>query len=995
MTAAPLARLQASQIKADAKESSNRTPVTEPETPFELAVAPRVPWSIANLPLDFPVQRKCSCGGSGPCAKCSENESEEETSTLQRKAHSSSALTAATGPSIVRQVLRAPGEPINNPIRHFFEMRFAQNLSDVRIHNGDMAAQSARSVNALAYTVGNHVVFGAGRYNPASRAGQALLAHELTHVLQQRSGLRSRSGLAADAGEQEALRNENAFHSAQPLTFSSPSASLARKDGDSTMQAPTGPPGCTAEQHTLILPAANLAIQWLDHSIEQLLGFLANPAAPASAAANQALQRHFHSTDPATAQRVVDRVRAIRQDIDSVRVGPQLTTECHSTEDHDCGHANAYVSGDRNLLAFCPIFFGWSLEARAESIVHEMAHSIIGDITDRAYRDDRLLPVLNAAEALTNAESFGLLVEELGRGQAPSTSPPEDTFDSTCREIQQLVQVAMARAQRWNRSGETRVMSNAPADMIQHHLGTDTPQIRQTAYDFYHGAQDGLRKAFRFVCDKDCSGRLAFGETAHDNTGLGAGIGAAIGAVVGLIGGGILGGLLGSVGAGLGLGLLAGAGLGALIGAAIGSATSPGPKIHVCPGWKDLPDESARIQAILAAAYEALGHTQADSLKYARLADAISAQFFAAPQIEQIDRDWIRRRIRIIQARLAQLKGQYNALSDSSSRSLLEERERDSLARGSRDLRRQVRSDIADAELWGGHFAGDRIRSAVSASSRGSAVTLSANIQLTYLALSDQQGRQRAAIDIPRIQESIRTAWDVNIQHGDYAGVFFRLIPSIAYLPPGATQPPNSILIQVRGPDLEPSSGDAVHGLISLAPAHLEGARVVVVAHELAHAFGFVDTYFTETRNQPGGRTSETMIVGRTDAANRPDLLGMIDPVVLERERQKGAVTPQDIARQTGPVRIWEEQASIVLRTLGVDPPAHPRPTRDSEDFDPQVELDRTRREGDAQLDRIRAQRERIDQYTTSTDLAEQIISLETEERDLNARLSAQSQPTP
>ncbi len=73
--------------------------------------------------------------------------------------------------------------------------RFGEDLSDVRIHQGGAAAESARAVNAHAYTVGRDVVFGAGQYDPSSPAGQRTLAHELTHVIQQRNGAVSGSDI--------------------------------------------------------------------------------------------------------------------------------------------------------------------------------------------------------------------------------------------------------------------------------------------------------------------------------------------------------------------------------------------------------------------------------------------------------------------------------------------------------------------------------------------------------------------------------------------------------------------------------------------------------------------------------------------------------------------------------------------------------------------------------------------------------------------------------
>src|SRR5262249_51739086 len=82
-------------------------------------------------------------------------------------------------------VLRSPGRPLDASTRAFIEPRFGHDFSQVRVHTDTRAAESARSVNALAYTVGRNVVFGAGQYAPQSYAGRRLIAHELTHVIQQ------------------------------------------------------------------------------------------------------------------------------------------------------------------------------------------------------------------------------------------------------------------------------------------------------------------------------------------------------------------------------------------------------------------------------------------------------------------------------------------------------------------------------------------------------------------------------------------------------------------------------------------------------------------------------------------------------------------------------------------------------------------------------------------------------------------------------------------
>jgi hypothetical protein len=90
--------------------------------------------------------------------------------------------------SPVHDVIARPGEPLDRETRSTMEDRLGHDFSDVRVHTDPAAAASARAVQAHAYTVGNHVVFGEGRYRPDSDEGRHTLAHELTHVTQQRQG---------------------------------------------------------------------------------------------------------------------------------------------------------------------------------------------------------------------------------------------------------------------------------------------------------------------------------------------------------------------------------------------------------------------------------------------------------------------------------------------------------------------------------------------------------------------------------------------------------------------------------------------------------------------------------------------------------------------------------------------------------------------------------------------------------------------------------------
>lgn len=133
-----------------------------------------------------PSIQRCTCGGaSGPDGECAQCRSKRL--SVQRKA-SSGDMRAGDAPTSVHQTLSRSGQPLDHSTRKSMEQRFGTDFGDVRVHADSQAAQSARDVNARAYTVGNNVVFGPGQYAPGSNAGQKLIAHELVHTLQQDQG---------------------------------------------------------------------------------------------------------------------------------------------------------------------------------------------------------------------------------------------------------------------------------------------------------------------------------------------------------------------------------------------------------------------------------------------------------------------------------------------------------------------------------------------------------------------------------------------------------------------------------------------------------------------------------------------------------------------------------------------------------------------------------------------------------------------------------------
>jgi len=146
--------------------------------------ADRVAEQVMRMPAPT-LQRSCApcAAGGAPCPKCAGEKKE----LVQRSTGNSKPETGNASASVPDNFLHSlgSGQPLDASTRAFMEPRFGHDFGHVRVHTDARAAESARSVSALAYTVGRDVVFGARQYTPGTSGGQRLLAHELTHVVQQ------------------------------------------------------------------------------------------------------------------------------------------------------------------------------------------------------------------------------------------------------------------------------------------------------------------------------------------------------------------------------------------------------------------------------------------------------------------------------------------------------------------------------------------------------------------------------------------------------------------------------------------------------------------------------------------------------------------------------------------------------------------------------------------------------------------------------------------
>lgn len=190
---------------------------------FESKSAPEASSAPARAGV---LRRKCGCRDSSRC-DCTDRK-------LERKVNGS-AEGIGLAPGIVEDVLGSPGHTLDAGTRTLMEERLGRDFSDVRVHTDMRAAESARAVDALAYTVGRDVVFGAGQYDPVTLEGKSLLAHELTHVAQNGGELGASGpisiGPPGDRLEGEADRHASAVARGQLNAAAPGGVSLAGQPG--------------------------------------------------------------------------------------------------------------------------------------------------------------------------------------------------------------------------------------------------------------------------------------------------------------------------------------------------------------------------------------------------------------------------------------------------------------------------------------------------------------------------------------------------------------------------------------------------------------------------------------------------------------------------------------------------------------------------------------------------------------------------------------------
>jgi hypothetical protein len=375
------------------------------------------------------LQRACACGGG--CPECQAEQFGYGHERLQTQRVESGDWGQSGVLSTIHGVLSSPGQPLVPASRRFMESRFGHDFSRVRVHTGENAAASAKAVGALAYTVGHNVVFAGGQYAPATLAGKRLIAHELTHVIQQQTEPRPANlALSWVDGSLEEDAPQIGQSRLQP-------ESLARSIYPSILQRQASPPpapdieDCEPWQTAMLITHLAPARTWVDDAARKVDDYAyvfatprhsAAPRSPATAAVvRSALQDNFHTTSPGA-------VLAIKEGFDSLRsaLNRSFTYEC---EDEGCDD-QAYVRGAfswirrRGDIHVCPPWFQCrDYFRRVTTLIHERAHQYPG-ATDNAYEWESSYSSLTSDDAIDNAESYAVAARQIYHGGAHGPGMP-------------------------------------------------------------------------------------------------------------------------------------------------------------------------------------------------------------------------------------------------------------------------------------------------------------------------------------------------------------------------------------------------------------------------------------------------------------------------------------------------------------------------------------------------------------------------------------------
>ena len=305
---------------------------------------------------------------------------------------------------LVHEVLQSSGQPLDRTTREFMSKQFGHDFGNIAIHTDTRAIESARAVNANAYTVGNHLVFGAGRYSPNTHTGKQLLAHELAHVLQQNS-----DGSAA---------------------------SLIQRQ-QSTGWHPTFQ-GCSPAQDRRLDFQITFARTRVEQTISDLQDFLTEKPSRVRiiTRTESGLLRHFGTSEPAYVKRIITGLGKI---LARLRKGSQNwrcadETQCQKI----CGDVPFACATPGIPVTFCPPHFEEGDGYGTMILIHETGHQ--AGFAFHTYDPIAARTVMQPKDiAITSTDSFASLVDDLSLGgpRIPGAYSLQEKVEGARQEVEE------------------------------------------------------------------------------------------------------------------------------------------------------------------------------------------------------------------------------------------------------------------------------------------------------------------------------------------------------------------------------------------------------------------------------------------------------------------------------------------------------------------------------------------------------------------------------
>jgi hypothetical protein len=516
------------------------------------------------------VQRKCDCSSGGDCgcggkkkvqrkARVSQpfDPEEREADRMAEQALSGSPVPAEPGET---PALRSRGEGGGTPLpqRDFFEQRLGHDFSAVRVHDDSRAHSLAAGYGARAFTFGPDIYFGSGQLDPYGPSGRHLIAHELTHTVQQDGDTTVRRLVSTgtphirellsygitdwairDAEAHEAIAalsgmtpidladtvgalddddnkyldrlfdnitedDQRKFRSVLQDIQKSRHWKVKDKEGHESSRVDSCPP----KDRGKLDAAQATGLHWIDTAVAKLKALIANPKTKTAVEAAAALKTHFKASDADTAGKLVIRLEALGADIRSGRA----SVECAAPTDPMCADFAAYATSGP-IMRYCQRFLDMDAESRAGTLVHESAHLFaenLGEVrhaTDRAYTHERLYRFLTTAEAFDNADSYEAIIDQLGRGEEVPITAPEDSV-SDCGQNADAVRLAVARAQRVNTQTLNHLASATQAGFaptIARLFPEKNRPNLESVVDTYRGLSARLSSSVSIECEDSCA----------------------------------------------------------------------------------------------------------------------------------------------------------------------------------------------------------------------------------------------------------------------------------------------------------------------------------------------------------------------------------------------------------------------------------------------------------------------------------------------------------